>query len=505
MPVNTPHPDFTAHRASWRKQRTFKEGGDAVKAAGEDYLPRLSDDNDQDYKAYRDRALFYGATGRTLQALTGSVFRKEPIVEFPGDQQVLASCGKGGESCTALIKRVVEDQLLPGRIGVLVDAPLRPNSDPYIVTYSAENIVNWATATVAGFNRVVEVVLCEETERRDANDRFLVRRGKRYRVLRLGALPNAEGEVAPNFDDPESLVYYQELWVEQEVLDGDGQPAVGAQQTYILEGIIVPRAWGGRVLNYIPFVFFGSKSLDPKPEPGPMLELVNVNLSHYVSSADLEHGRHFTALPTPVLAGFDPQFRLKIGSGVAWISENAAAHAYFLEFSGAGLGHLVEGQKHKEHLMATLGARLLEEPKAGVESADALRLRAMGEHSALANVSVVASMGWTIVLGYLADWRGLPTGARTEVNKDFDLSKLDPASMQNFMLQVQGGMMSYETYFYNLKKGEVYPEGWTIEDEKAAIEAGLPATPPSPEEGDEVDEEEDEVEEAEGGGGPDGA
>lgn len=481
MPVNTPHPDFTAHRAAWRKQRTFKEGGDAVKAAGEDFLPRLSDDNDQDYKEYRDRALFYGATGRTLQALAGSVFRKEPIVEFPGDVAVLDKCGKGGETCLELIKRTIEDQLLPGRIGALVDAPATPNADPYIVTYSAENIVSWATASVSGFDRMVEVVLCEETERRDPSDRFMVRRGKRYRVLRLGSLPDEDGKEQPvDYDNPESLLYYQELWAEQESSDGDGRPDTGTTQTYVLQEVLVPTAWGGRTLNYIPFVCFGSKSLNVKPEPGPMLELVNVNLSHYVSSADLEHGRHFTALPTPVLAGFNPDFRLKIGSGVAWISENPSAHAFFLEFSGAGLGHLVEGQKHKEHLMATLGARLLEEPKGGVESADALRLRALGEHSALANVVVVGSMGWTMLLGYLAEWRGLPAGARAEINKDFDLSKLDPASMQNFMLQVQGGMMSYETYFYNLKKGEVYPEGWTIEDEKAAIEAGLPAAPPSP-------------------------
>ena len=39
--------------------------------------------SDDAYKAYIQRALFYGASGRTVEALTGAVFRREPTVELP--------------------------------------------------------------------------------------------------------------------------------------------------------------------------------------------------------------------------------------------------------------------------------------------------------------------------------------------------------------------------------------------------------------------------------------
>lgn len=494
MPVNTPHPDFAAHRAAWRKQRLFRDGGDAVKAAGEDYLPRLSGDDDQDYKGFKDRALFYGATGRTLQALSGTVFRKAPTIEFPGDEGLLDMCGKAGESCLELIKRSTEEQLLPGRVGLLVGAPATENGRPYVTVYFAENIVNWASTSVGESEEPNEIVLQEEIEERDDEDHFKVIRKSQFRVLRLGSPGQPDED--PDAELPASPVYYQELWVEAAEVEGQAQ-AQGDQKTYVLQETVVPRMWGGRLLTRIPFTLMNARNLSLKPEPGPLAELVNVNLSHYISSADLEHGRHFTALPTPVLAGFDANIRMKIGSGVAWVSENPAARAYFLEFSGAGLNHLVDGQKHKEHLMATLGARLLEEPKAGVEAADTMRLRQAGEHSALANVVLTADMGWLRTLQFLAEWRALPPDqVSVSINKDFDIAGMDPGLAANFMLQVQGGLMSYETFFYNQKKADVYPEGWTIEQEREAIAEGRPMAEPTEPLLDEADANPDEDEES---------
>lgn len=482
MPVNTPHPDYVTQKLLWQKQRRFRDGGDAVKAANEDYLPRLSGDDDEDYRAYKNRALFYGATGRTLQALSGAIFRKDARVEFPRPE-LLKLAGKAGESVDELIKRCTEEQILPARVGTLVDAPAIANGRPYITIYFAENIINWATQQRGESEELVEVVLEEQLETRNKDDRFKVERKTQFRVLRLGNPQPRSDEEALKLgmaDAGDKAVYYQELWVEQ-VLE-EATANTPATITFTLKDIIVPRMYGGRTLEHIPFTIFNARSLAAKPEPGPMLELVNVNCSHYVSSADLEHGRHFTALPTPVLTGFNPDFRLRIGSGVAWITEQPAARAYFLEFSGAGLGHLVEGQKHKEHLMATLGARLLEEQKAGVEAADTLRIRQQGEQSALTNVVVTADHGWTRTLQFYADWYGLSTTTvACTINKDFDLAQLDPAQQQALMLQVQAGLMSYDTYFHNMKKGEVYPPDWTIEQERAAIEAGPPMAQPSSE------------------------
>jgi hypothetical protein len=40
-------------------------GEDAVKAAGERYLPRLDSQKDEEYAAYKARGSFFGGTART--------------------------------------------------------------------------------------------------------------------------------------------------------------------------------------------------------------------------------------------------------------------------------------------------------------------------------------------------------------------------------------------------------------------------------------------------------
>ena len=60
-------------------------GEDAVKAAGEKYLPRLDGQSDEDYEAYKGRACFSNATRRAADAFVGLVFRKAPFVKLPED------------------------------------------------------------------------------------------------------------------------------------------------------------------------------------------------------------------------------------------------------------------------------------------------------------------------------------------------------------------------------------------------------------------------------------
>ena len=55
-------------------------------------------------------------------------------------------------------------------------------------------------------------------------------------------------------------------------------------------------------------------------------------------------------------------------------------------------------------------------------------------------------------------------------NTDFETDKLTSQDLIAWMGAVQAGMMSYETYYYNLQRSDVYPEGWTAEDEQAAID-----------------------------------
>jgi len=60
----------------------------------------------------------------------------------------------------------------------------------------------------------------------------------------------------------------------------------------------------GQALTEIPFVFVGPNNSLSSVDRPPLEDLVDVNLSHFRTSADLENGRHWTGVTTPVLAGF---------------------------------------------------------------------------------------------------------------------------------------------------------------------------------------------------------
>ena len=67
MAVNSTHPDYDVNAPAWSRARDVLAGEDAVKAAGEKYLPRLDSQSDEEYAAYKARASFFGATARTLE------------------------------------------------------------------------------------------------------------------------------------------------------------------------------------------------------------------------------------------------------------------------------------------------------------------------------------------------------------------------------------------------------------------------------------------------------
>lgn len=494
MPVDTKHPDYSAHVERWAKCRTAVEGECAVKEQGELYLPRLSSDvetSDDDYMAYKKRASFYGASGRTVNGLAGAIMAKPASVNFPESRaDELKFIGASNESLEQVLRECIEEDLSIGRLGLFLDAA--PESQtPYIAIYCAESITNWKEAVIDGRLQPTMVTLKEEYSDPDPDDIWEPNCGTQYRVLELKV-----GK------DGVTRVYTQQLWRRDET---QGEGSKKTWQPYGDE--IIPRKRGGKPLNYIPFKFVNPADLRAAITKSPIEDLVDVNLSHYRNSADLEHGTHFTALPTAWAAGFDLKkgTRLAIGSAVAWVSSSPQAKAGYLEFTGQGLGHLLTLMERKEKLMAILGARLLEDTKKAAEAAETLRIRQGSERSILSNIAATVSEAMTQMLRWYAEWTGISETAdiSVELNADFDLSGMTPQMLQTLFTVFQSGGMSYTTFFYNLEAGEMFPDGHTLETEMELIEKGppiglLPPAGGAGSEGESGDSESDEGEEAEG-------
>src|SRR5690242_6739182 len=129
MPVNSTHPDYDTNAAAWMRARDVFAGEDAVKAAGERYLPKLDSQTSEEYNAYRARASFFNATARTADGFVGLILRREPTFKLPdntaGVGRALAAFVEDadmlGTSLSAYAKNVVSEVVGVGRVGSLVD------------------------------------------------------------------------------------------------------------------------------------------------------------------------------------------------------------------------------------------------------------------------------------------------------------------------------------------------------------------------------------------------
>jgi hypothetical protein len=504
MPVDTKHPDYIAKETIWAKCRAATQGEESVKAAGTAFLPKLGGQNDEQYFSYKTRAMFYGATGRTIEGITGVVFRKDPVVGFPESRRDwLDNLSQSGVPFVVLAKRVFRNVLEAGRHGIFLDLPPDSTTDvtPYVTTYNAESIINWRTRMIGGRDTLVMVVLEETVFEENPKDPFEVDEVVQYRVLTLrnradasGLLNRAGNEVSiedisalsfgmVNGEEVGNPVYMAEVWRKQ---------GIGNDTGWVLQQVSLPKI-RGRPVDYIPFVIVSpSEAGAVAMRDPPVLPIANVNLSHYRNSADLEHGRHFTALPTAWAVGFPQAAVLKIGSEVAWVTDEIGASAGFLEFSGAGLGHLAEGMRDKESLMAVLGARMLEEPKRAVESAETHQTRLTGEASVTASMAGTVESAWTTILRWGAEWLNVPSGeVEVTFNKDYVSTRLDAQTVLALMQALQAGRISWDTFIWNLQRGEWLPDGRTAEEELELIAL----RPPTPmDEADELDDEDEDAE-----------
>lgn len=440
--INTTHPDYDKNVSRWNKCAIITEGEDSVKAAGTAFLPRLKGQDEDDYKSYKERASFYNASGRTVDALVGIALRKPPQIVNWNESKMdfFDSVTRDNKPFDNFVQEdAFQRMAATGKFGILLD--LSENASitdyPYMSLYNAQSIINWKKKVSKETGKEVFVlVVLRESEYVESSE-------NKYRM--------------------EELVTYRELYIDEDTGNYTyriWKPDPDNKAKYIPGEEKVPNI-SKKPFNYIPFVEFD------KDRP-PILDIVNINISHYRTSADLEHGRHFTALPTPWVAGFKIKDNgvLYMGSPYAWVAEDPSANAGMLEYTGQGLSALEKAIEQKQQQMAILGARMLEDPKKAVEATDTHKLRTYGEKSVLADLVELVEEGFNVLLGWAAEWINIKQdGPVTEFNKDFDTLQISPEMLKSMFEIYQGGGISFNTFFFNLKKGEVYQEDTTPEEE----------------------------------------
>lgn len=444
----------------WAKNRDAAAGQDAIHAGGQEYLPALSSHKDStvgagaQYEAYKARALYYNMVKRTLLGLSGAATLREPKVEKAKFEDIAKKIAK-------LAPTVISEQLLLSRVAFSVAQGLTGEAD--VTLWFAENIVNWRWGrNDDDTENILTMAVLETTE--DTVDASSPFKSVSRRIRHGWYLKDNE-------------CWYEKWSTKEDEEDwANDRPA----ELVILSG--------GRKLDHIPVKILGGLEEDPLEVEEPLLsDVVDVNLSHYHNSADLENGRHWCATPTPWASGFptiDPKteqpIEFVVGGQSAWITEQQGATCGYLEFSGSGLGHIAEGMKEKQAMAAVLGARLLEEQKPSVEASETIKTRHTGEKSVLSRVARTTSHGLTWSLQEVTSFQNpaYETGSETEdlitLQTDFLDKVMSPAQLSALVQALVQNTISYQTFFEMLQNADIISANTTVDEEIARINAGRP-------------------------------
>jgi len=457
MKPDAKHTDHEAMESTWVKMRDTSVGLRAVSKRGSTYLPRLGGqdtDSDPNYLNYKDRAQFFDAVSRTIDTMSGHIFRKAPVITLPTAlEEYRKDIDMNGTSLEGFASKAVDEVLEVGRTGILVEYPQKEETEnpltgeqaarmglrPYLTSYKAEKILNWKTGRVNNATVLVNVWLEEEYEAEDETE-------IQIRELYLDG------------------VYGQRVWRQ---VKGD----------WYVYSEVTPTL-NGKGIFEIPFYFVGVKEMGCAIQNPPLEGLADVCLGFYRNSADYENALHVAGTPTPWVNGVtnrDEMPEMHLGSNT-FLMLPPEAQAGFLQCGSDGVAALKEAMQEKKQEMAALGAQILKEDKRVNESGNSLAIKRGGENSVLASIAGSIEMTMEKALRFMAEWVGAtPDDVSVELNKDYLPSPMDSGMLREWTAAYLSGAISFDTYFDGMIAGELVNEGLTADDERDRKEQDAPA------------------------------
>lgn len=397
MSLKSVHPEYTIFATDWISMRDFHAGEKAVKEKGETYLPPTAGmiiDGMQPtqigwaiYQAYKGRSVFPDYVKEGVEALMGLIHQHDAKIELPASMQYLLKAATvNGESLLMLLRKINEEQLITGRVGLLVDLPANPdpaNPQPFLALYSAESVINWDDgANHLGESKLNLVVLNESTSIRDG---FSWKQQEIYRVLQLGTMDANE----PNG------TYYQGVFK-------DIDYSQEAMQQPMLRG---------RTLRDIPFVFINTKDLITSPDYPPLLGLGYSCLTIYRAEADYRQNLHMQGQDTLVTVGGirNPNSMpgeadaVRVGAG-SRLDVEMGGDAKFIGVSSMGLSeqrNAIENDRKRAEFKA---GQLVGNQSLKNESGNAMIARLASQTANLNQISMSAGEGLERALKHIAVW-----------------------------------------------------------------------------------------------------
>jgi hypothetical protein len=422
-----------------------------------------------EYENYKMRAkVLSGYARRVLRGLIGMCFRKSPDVDVPASLEPdLKNITLHGQTFEAFAKELLRENLTASFGGILVDWSARAQR-PYQRLYTAESVLDWDHVDLDGQPTLSRIVLCEHLRERQADGTPVKVEQRREIVLTM-----------ERADLPENLyplgIMVQQIYREE--TDSSSRPT----GNWIPFGLPIIPDRREQPLGFIPFVpFTPDGPLFTVTEP-VLLELMELIIQHYRVSADHADLLHHVGAGSLLFgSGFSEQEKdnVKAGGGHATLCSSTDADMKYVQTSGADAAVLATEMESIKHEMAVSVARLLlSEERRVAETAESQRVAFAADDATLQGIVGATAMSLEQALIWHTWWAGTEAtpedaqGIVVELNDDFIDANLPADDLNRLGLEVDGGRLSWSSYFWNARQGERVPPNRTEEEEAALIAA----------------------------------
>jgi hypothetical protein len=409
MALDSRHPSYTRHTPDWELLRDSVAGERAVKERSQVYLPatsgmvhdgmsQLNSPGYMAYAAYKTRAVYPDFVAEAVGHMLGLMHARPPKIELPSQLEFLRErASSEGENLEHLLRRVNEEQLITGRLGLLLDLPEVPTTGApklYLSLYRAEAIINWDVNLVETDRTVLNLVVLDESrfQRMPDLDWEWV---ERYRLLSLGSLASNE---------PTGVYGQASSERDKELPTALRNPAIR-----------------GRTLNEIPFTFINTRDNLPEPDRPPLLGLARLCMTIYRGEADYRQNLFMQGQDTFVTIGAPDtgEDGERVGAG-AILNLPANADAKYVGVQSQGLSEQRQALETDRAMAAQRAGQLATAKSKAIESGEALQTRIASITASLNSIAISGAMGLERQLKMAARWLGADENAvRVEPNLQF--------------------------------------------------------------------------------------
>ena len=432
--------DVIAMMEDWQTMAAVTRGTSYIRDLHETYLPQEPREDDEAYETRIERSVLSPYTSRLIETAAGAILRKPIHIEGDDYWLELSDNIDGlGSNINEYARRALVSSLTYGHSAILIDYPAASGAlnlaeeralgrRPYFIHIDAPQIWGWRQATTMPGSPLTQVRIHEYTTR-PLND-FGEEQIEQMRVIYPGRY------------DLYTL----------------GQDMVEFSET------------GDYSLDEIPVVPIYSNRRGMLRSLPPLLDIANLNLTHYQRQADLIHALHIAAMPTLVLEGWDDT------TGAATMGVNYAIamqpgnKAYYVQADATSFNAQMEELKSLEGQMSSLGVTKLFGQKFVAESAEAKRIDQAQSNSVLSIISQELESALNQAFAFASRYVNIapPT---VRIDRDFDYYRLIGQDVSVLAQLNETGKISDTMLLEILRRGEILPDNTNIAEELERLPA----------------------------------